>query len=79
LSIDANSLDAMLVRMTTPEQVDIYRRMTPAERVRTGCALHDFAFNRLCLFFRRRHPEKSSHEIEILATKRILGESAAVL
>jgi len=70
----------MLVYMAmTVEQIDIYRRMTPAKRLQTGCALHDFVFNRLCLVLRRQHPEKSPREIKILATKRMLGESAAVL
>ena len=65
----------MLAYMTmTAEQVDIYRRMTPAKRLQTGCALHDFAFNRLRLVLRRQHPEKSPREINILATRTMLGD-----
>ena len=63
----------------TDEQRAIYRRMTPAERVSTGCALHDFAFNRVLLDLKGKWPELSHAELLKLATRRFLGEAAGVL
>lgn len=53
--------------MNPTTQLEVYRRMTPAERVAVGCALHDFAFQRMVLHLQRQHPEKSEREIKILA------------
>ena len=53
--------------------------MTPAERVRTGCALHDFAHQRLVLHPTREHPELDRREILKLVCKRSLGDAADVL
>jgi hypothetical protein len=60
-------------------QQDIYRAMTPAERVAAGCALHDFAFERMVVYLRGQHPEKSEREILVMATRRFLGDAARVL
>lgn len=59
-------------------QEDVYRSMTPSERVAAGCALHDFAFERMALFLRRLHPEKSEREILKKATRRFLGDAAGI-
>jgi hypothetical protein len=60
-------------------QVQIYRRMTPAERLRAGCALHDLAHRNILLMLARKHPEKSRRELHILTMRRFLGESTAIL
>ena len=60
-------------------QQDIYRAMTPAERVAAGCALHDFAFQRMVAYLRDRHPDKAEREILVMATRRFLGDAAGVL
>jgi Rv0078B-related antitoxin len=63
----------------TEEQVRIYRRMSSAERVAAGCALHDFACERLLLDLRRRHPDSSEDEIQRMLVRSFLGEAAGVL
>ena len=62
---------------TTP--IEAYRAITPAERVAVGCALHDFAFQRMVLHLQKIHPEKSERQILITATKSFLGNAAGVL
>ena len=61
--------------MTDPEQLQLYRRMSPAKRLEIGCQLHDFARQRLYYFFKKQHPEKTEQEIAILTAKRFLNES----
>ncbi len=63
----------------TNEQIEIYRRMSPAERVAAGCALHDFAFNRVMLDLKRRHPDSPEAELLREAVRRFIGEAAGVL
>lgn len=60
-------------------QIQAYRQMTPAQRVRAGCSLHDFAHRRIMHMLARQHPDKTRRELQILAARRFLGESAAVL
>ncbi len=60
-------------------QREIFRRAKPHERVRAGCALHDFAVNLVLLNLRRRHPDWSEREILLQAAKRFLGDAARVL
>jgi hypothetical protein len=57
-------------------QFEIYRSMSPAERVSTGCALHDFALERMKIHLRRKHPERSDREILVAAARRFLGDAA---
>jgi len=61
------------------EQLAIYRRMSPSERVAAGCALHDFAFQRVMLDLRRQYPDRSEESLLKDATRRFLGEAAGVL
>ena len=61
------------------EQTNIYRKMSATKRVETACGLHDFAFNRLLILLKRQHPDLTDRSVKILATKRILGESAGIL
>jgi len=63
----------------TDEQCEIYRGMTPAERVAAGCALHDFAFERVLLNLKREQPERPESELIKEACRRFLGEAAGVL
>ena len=63
----------------TEEQRRIYRRMSPAERVATGCALHDFAFDRVLLDLKRKHPDRTISELHEQAARRFIGEAAGVL
>ena len=63
----------------TSEQVEIYRRMSPAERVAAGCALHDFAFDRVMLDLKRMHPDSPDSELLKQAARRFIGEAAEVL
>jgi hypothetical protein len=63
----------------TEEQLEIYRRMTPAQRVAIGCSLHDFAFERVLLDLRRRQPDRSEAEHRREAARRFLGDAARVL
>ena len=60
-------------------QQDIYRRMTPAQRVQAACGLHDFAHQRLVLHLSRRYPERPSREVLVMAARRFLGDAASVL
>jgi len=60
-------------------QIDVYRRMTSAERVKTGCALHGFAHQRMVLFLSRKHPNKSPAEVLRMAAGRFLHDTAGVL
>ncbi len=62
-----------------PKQFEIYRKMSPAQRLRTGCALHDFAYQRVRFQISRKHPEKSAKEINKLVCKRFLNDAAGVL
>jgi hypothetical protein len=59
-------------------QADLYRAMTPAQRVAAGCALHDFAFERLRLHLQRLHPDKSEREILLETCRRFLGDTAGL-
>ena len=61
------------------QQVLIYRNMSQPQRVSAGCALHDFAHQRVVLYLKNKYPEVSECEILRLAAKRFLGESAGVL
>ena len=61
------------------EQREIYARMSPAERVATGCALHDFAFERVLEALRRDHSDLPESELLKRAARRFIGEAAAVL
>ena len=61
------------------EQTKIYQQMSSAKRLETGCALHDFSFNRLLLLLKRENPDLSERSLKILATKRMLGEPAGIL
>ena len=63
----------------TDEQCEIYRRMTPSDRVATGCALHDFAFERVLLDLKRKNPDRPAAELVKEAARRFLGEAAGVL
>jgi hypothetical protein len=60
-------------------QIEIYRRMRPDQKVALACGLHDFAHQRVLLYLRRLHPEKTEREILVEAAVRFCGESAAVL
>jgi len=55
----------------TPEQLDMYRRMTPAERIRIACSLHDLAHQRLAVHLSPEHPQKPECEILVLARSEI--------
>ena len=79
IALDAMSDSGGRIEDMTREQQEIYRRMSPAERVSAGCALHDFAFQRVLLDLKRRFPEASEAELLKQATRRFLGEAAAVL
>jgi hypothetical protein len=63
---------------TDARQIEIYRRMKPHEKVAAACGLHDFAHQRVLLYLRRLHPEKSEREIQVETAVRFCGESAAV-
>jgi hypothetical protein len=52
--------------------------MTPAQRVRAACGLHDFVHNRLTADLARRLPNKTHQEILTLAARRLLGDAAGV-
>ena len=71
------------VHLVSPDgpmsQLEIYRSMSPAERVAAGCALHDFAAERLRIHLRRKYPEKSEREILVAVARRFLGDAARVL
>ena len=67
------------MKLTPQTQIEAYRRMTPAERVRSGCALHDFAYQRLILFLTRTHPDRSQADIRRLAARRFLHDAAGIL
>ena len=60
-------------------QLDVYRRMTAAQRVVAGCGLHDFAHARLVAHMSRLHPEKSRREVLIVVARRLLGDAAGIL
>ncbi len=60
-------------------QLEAYRRMTPAVPVAAGCALHDFAYDRLVLYLSRKHPDRPPTEIRRLAARRLLHDAAEVL
>jgi hypothetical protein len=60
-------------------QLKIYREMPPWQRVAVGCALHDFAHQRLVLHLTREYPDKSKNEILKLTARRFLGDTAGVL
>ena len=60
-------------------QIDVYRRMSPAQRVSAGCGLHDFAHHRLVVHLSRQHPEKTEREILTMVARRFLGDAAGVL
>jgi hypothetical protein len=62
----------------TERQIAIYRTMTPAQRVRAACGLHDFVHNRLTADLARRLPNKTHQEILTLAARRLLGDAAGV-
>jgi hypothetical protein len=62
-----------------PRQSEIYRSMTPAQRVKVACGLHDFAHRRVIASLKALHPEKTPEEILLMAAERFLDESAAVL
>jgi hypothetical protein len=66
--------------MTKPTtQLECYRRMTPGQRLRVGCQLHDFAHARLVAMFRQQMPDRSEREILRLVAKRFLGDAGSVL
>lgn len=64
---------------TDAKQIDLYRRMKPDEKLAVACGLHDFAHQRVLLYLRRLHPEKTEREIQVEAAVRFCGESATVL
>ena len=72
-------LDYVYCMKRTSEQTKIYQDMSAAKRVATGCALHDFAFRRLVLLLRKQNPDLPDRSLKIMATKRMLGESAGIL
>jgi hypothetical protein len=57
-------------------QYDLYKRMTPSQRVSVGCQLHDFAFQRLKVFLSKRMNNATDEMIQMELLKRFLGESA---
>ncbi|MBI4584841.1 MAG: hypothetical protein HY717_12570 [Planctomycetes bacterium] len=61
------------------KQVEIYRAMSPSQRIQAACDLHDFAQERLIVHLKTLHPEKTDEEILVEAAKRFLNESAGVL
>ena len=50
----------------TTEQTKIYQRMSTAKRVATGCALHDFAFQRLFAVLKKKNPAITDRQIKYL-------------
>jgi hypothetical protein len=60
-------------------QQEIYRAMTPSQRVRAGCSLHDFVHQRLVLEAQRQFPSRSPREIRVTVARRLLGDAAGVL
>lgn len=60
------------------KQYDLYKKMTPSQRVSIGCQLHDFAFQRLKAFLRQRMKNASDEMIQRELLKRFLGESAGI-
>ena len=66
-------------RTMNEKQIEIYRRMTPAERLKVAFNLHDFAHKRVMVHLKRNHPNLSEKEINVLTARRFLGDAADVL
>lgn len=60
-------------------QTEIYKAMPPWKRLETGCALHDFAHNRVCAHIRKTNPDYSERQIKLEACRRFLGDTAGIL
>ena len=65
--------------VSSPSQADIFRSMTPAQRLEAAFDLHDFAVERLRISLRREHPDHSEREIDLAVARRFLGDAARVL
>lgn len=61
------------------DRIEIFRNMTPDQRVRIACELHDFAYRRVFLSIQEEHPEWTEEECKLETAVRFLGESARVL
>jgi hypothetical protein len=63
----------------TPRQVEIYRAMHPAQRLRVAFGLHDFAYRRIAAAIarRQRHLDDDGLRHEVL--RRFIGEPGTLL
>ena len=66
---------------TAPElsQEQIYKTMLPHERIAVACSLHDFAYERVFVDLRSRHPEMSTERVRLETAIRFLHGSEGIL
>lgn len=57
-----------------PVMVEVYRAMTPAQRVQAGLAATELVRERLRAHFREIHPEWSQEQVEAAVVDRLLNE-----
>jgi hypothetical protein len=60
-------------------QIQIYHRLTPAERFRQGCSISNMARRVVAYRIRQEHPEISSLEANRLAVQRAYGDDEAYI
>ena len=65
--------------METNRQQQIYIATLPSERIAVACSLHDFAYERVFVDLRGRHPEMSIERLKLETATRFLKESETIL
>jgi len=60
-------------------QLEIYKAMSPSQRIEVACSMHDFAYERVFVGLRSRHPEMSLERLRLETAIRFLNESEGIL
>jgi hypothetical protein len=56
-----------------PQQVKIWRAMTPARRIAVACQMYSFALGAIRVQERKRHPDLSQEELNWRVIRRLHG------